>query len=123
MAAEEFEFEFKPYREIPKKKMRKIWNEITNRPFPRNIKAYILENEEYERVMELLSNCPLIVPDPIYEYNEIVKPVGSEAVCFPTSSGILILIKKNSKCTLKENLKHELEHIAKGELKLKNSQD
>ena len=110
-------FDFRPYKKVSKKKMKKIWKNITSKPFP-SIDAYILENKEFKRIMLLLQESSAVVVQDVFEYGKTLDPIGSEAVVFcPDCSKYLILIKRESLCILKENLKHELEHIAKGEVK------
>jgi uncharacterized protein (DUF2344 family) len=114
----DFEFDLRPYKKVSKKKMKKIWKDITSKPFP-SIDAYILENKEYERIILLLQESSAVVVQDMFEYGKTLDPVSSEAVVFrPVCSKYLILIKRESRCTLKENLEHELEHIAKKEVKL-----
>ena len=113
----DFEFDFRPYKKVSKKKMKKIWKTLTSKPFP-PVDAYILENKEYERIMLLLQESSAVVVQDVFEYGKTSDPISAEAVVFPACSKFLILIKRESRCTLKENLEHELDHIAKGEVKL-----
>jgi len=111
------EFKFKAYKQVSKKRMKKVWKSITDSPFP-SVDAYVLEDEEYERVMSTLRKSIVAVQDQ-FEYGEMKDPLESEAVVLRIiSPEFLILIKKDSAFTLRENLKHELEHIDKGEVRI-----
>ena len=113
---EGLKFSFEVRKEISKKRMRKIWKTITNNPFLSKLHAFVLQSEEYERIMQTLESCQLVNLQSMFEYGKKFDPNEAEAVVLRTSlSEYWILIKKNSKYSFKRNLKHELEKIAKEE--------
>jgi len=115
-----FQFDFKPSAQVSEDVMRKIWLTISEKPFP-SVQAYVLEDREYDRVMWKLDKSPLIKSQGLFEYGKKCSPIGSEAVVFATEAfNYMVLIKKDSRVSLEENLKHELEHISRGEVKLHN---
>lgn len=109
-------FSFEVRKEISKKRMRQIWKTITNNPFLSKLHAFILQSEEYERMIQTLKSCQLINLQSMFEYGKKLDLNEAEAVVLRTSlSEYWILLKKNSKYSFKRNLKHELENIAKKE--------
>ena len=111
-------------KKISKKEVLKIWKSVTDKPFPfAGIEAFLLRNEEMDRVLNLLEKSPNIVSQSVCEYGEELNLQGADAVVFrgklgSSSKKHLILIKERSNFTLEENLTHELEHIAKGEVRI-----
>ena len=96
-----------------------MWGQITQKPFP-SVEAYILDSKEYERVMMILKESPNIVVLDRYEYGERVDLIDSNAVVFHTvSPENLVLIREEGSKPIKERLRHELEHMAHGEVRLR----
>jgi len=125
-ASTEFSFEGK---QISEKKMLKVWKSLTSKPFPSSrINAYLLENEEMDRVLSILKKSPNIQVQSMWEYGKRLSVEESDAVIFyakfvPRRIDYCILIKEDGNFTLDENLKHELEHIAKGEVSIHQGTD
>jgi len=111
-------------KKISKKKVLKIWKSVTDKPFPfAGIEAFLLRNEEMDRVLSLLEKSPNIKVQGVWEYGKKLGVEGSDAVVFLAElvSGhkdYCILIREQGNFTLEENLKHELEHIARGEVRV-----
>lgn len=111
-------------KKISKKKVSKVWKSVTDKPFPfTGIEAFLLRNDEMDRVLNLLEKSPNIVSQGVWEYGEELNLQGSDAVVFrgklgSSSKKYIILIKERGNFTLEENLTHELEHIAKGEVRI-----
>ncbi len=111
---------------ISNKRLKKIWRSLTNKPFPKNqIRAVVLSNkEETERVFKILKNSPNVksVTLPEYGVETEIDEHTSAGVLIETypdkRKGWLILISKDSPIPVEEDLKHELNHIAKGEITL-----
>ena len=124
---ESTKFEFKAEK-ISKKKLQKIWDTITHKPFPHGmIRAFILPNEEMFRVLETLKKSPNIKNVTVPEYGEElgIDDKTDASVFVETRSddkkGWIIIIKKEGYFTIEENIRHELEHIAKGNIGLDES--
>lgn len=110
--------------EISEKKMLRVWQLITEKPFPfGKIEAYLLENEEFERVagtLDDLAGKGKFVDQTLWEYGkkrDFRKADGLTALIDVEGTMCwVILAKKHGKQTLEEILKHELDHISKNEV-------
>ena len=107
-------------KKISKKKVLNVWKTVTDKPFPfGKIKLYLLKNEEFYRVLNILKKSPNLEDQRIWEYGEKGMDQEIEAVVFGGGENdYWVFVKKDGKLTLEENLNHELRHIAKGEVAL-----
>ncbi len=103
----------------------KTWKELTNKPFPSGkIRAVVLEKEDADKVWEALRNASNIRHITIPEYGkELVLDKTTTAVTFietlsDNTKGWMILIRKDSRVSVTENLNHELRHIIDGDITL-----
>jgi len=123
MVAAKFKFEGK---KISVRKLEKIWRSLTTKTFPNGkIRAFILDNREIERIWREMEGSGRIVA--FDDDGNIIPPNENTGatitiVTYPNgTTGWLILIKKNSFCSIEENLKHELNHMINGEIMLDRS--
>ena len=95
-----------------------MWKQLSQSPFPR-VKTFQLEDSDFDRVM-VLRRCKEDELREIEEWNTILTSEGTDACVFNTDEipGIeyVILVRENSYHNLADILKHELSHIAKGDL-------
>jgi hypothetical protein len=110
---------------ISNKKLKKTWKRVTDAPFPKGkIKAMIISDDEAGRIFKILRESPNIYSKSVFEYG-----VQSEAdlattaafaipVGFENARYFLIVIRRDICVSIEENLEHELNHIAKGDIKL-----
>ena len=110
---------------ISKKKVVKTWGSLTNRRFPYGrIKAYVLDNFEMDKALEIARNSSNIKSVTVPEYGrEVPLNTSTAAVTLietraDNSKGWLIFIRKISQVSIQENLEHELNHIIKGDITL-----
>lgn len=109
--------------EVPEVWLIKIWKSLAkSSTYPHGkIKAYVLENEEFERVCSDINKSPNIKLQSLFEYGVQFPDLGEEIEAFVTGDhkqGFFILVKKDGHCSVEYNLKHELRHIVKGEVKI-----
>lgn len=121
MEQKETRLQFEATKRISKKKMKKAWASITSRPFPYGkIHAYVLDRDEWDRVVEILKQCTESVT--FFEYGKQVEIDNSTdalitIITLPDETKRwLILMRKTGFYTVDENLRHELKHIANGNL-------
>jgi hypothetical protein len=103
---------------VPKKQLLSIWKTLTTTAFPR-VKAFQLSDGDFDRVIRL-KRCEEDEQRELEEWNTILTTEGTDACVFNAdgTSGLdfMILIRENHYHALEEILKHELSHIAKGDL-------
>jgi hypothetical protein len=103
---------------IPKKQLLPIWKTLTSKPFPK-VKAYQLSDYDFDRIIRL-KRCEEDEQREIEEWNTILTTEGTDACVFnpDLASGLdfMILIRENPYHELEKILKHELTHIANGDL-------
>lgn len=115
---------------VSKKKIKKVWTSLTTKPFPyRKIRAIIIDNEQAKSLWKKLINFKGFksIPDKDESLSDL-KPLtvlDDKTMAFVTietypdrSKGYLIIIRKSSFVSVKENLIHELNHIINDEIGL-----
>jgi hypothetical protein len=103
---------------IPKKQLLSVWKTLTYKMFPR-VKAFQLSDYDFKRVIRL-RRCEEDKLRELEEWNTILTTGGTDACVFNTDEtpglDFMILIRENHYHKLERILKHELSHIAKGDL-------
>jgi hypothetical protein len=103
---------------IPKWQLMSEWKTLTNQPFPK-VKAYQLKDNEFNRVMKL-RRCEEEELNEIIEWSRVLTAKGTDACIFNADENAaldyIILIRENPYHSLREIIKHELTHIANGDL-------
>jgi len=103
---------------IPKRQLETEWKTLLDQPFPK-VKAFQLKDEDFDRVMQL-RRCKEDEVREVIEWSRVLTAKGTDACVFNTdeSAGLefIILIREKPYHTLQEILKHELAHIAEGDL-------
>lgn len=103
---------------IPKRQLVTIWKTLTNQPFPK-ISAYQLKNINFDRVIQL-RRCEEDEQRELQEWNTILTTEGTDACVFNSDEksgcGFVILVREKPYHSLEKILKHELAHIARGDL-------
>lgn len=117
------EFNVPKEKRISTRKLKKIWRSLTTKPFPHGkIRASILDNPDIEKLWrEMMDSGRSIASDDDGKIRPLDENTAATVtvVKYPNGTiGWLILIKKNSFCSIEENLKHELNHIINGEIML-----
>lgn len=115
---------------ISPKRLKRVWKSISGRPFPSGkIRAFIVNENEFYRIQEVLNNYPGILNLSFQEYG-VDRPVNdkdTDAFCnvetLPDGSkGFLIVIERESPFSIGDRLKHELRHIAKREITISQTE-
>ncbi len=105
-------------RVVSRKQLFSIWKTVANHPFPR-VKAFQLEDREFNNVIKK-RRCGEDDVREVEEWGRILSAHGTDACVFNGDEfpevDFVILIRKNPYHTMEEILKHELSHIAHGDL-------
>jgi hypothetical protein len=105
-------------RTIPKQLLASIWMILSDDPFPK-VKAFQLEDADFDRAMKL-KQCNEDERRELMEWGRVLPIEGTDACVFNADEmhGVdyVILIRKSHYHDFKEVLKHELSHIARGDL-------
>jgi hypothetical protein len=103
---------------IPKKQLLSVWKTLTFEMFPR-VKAFQLSDYDFDRVIRL-GRCVEDELRELEEWNTILTTEGTDACVFNTDEtpglDFMILIRENHYHKLERILKHELSHLANGDL-------
>lgn len=103
---------------LPKQRLLSIWKQLTKKPFPR-VKAFQLDDTDFNRVI-VLRRCEEDEFRELEEWNTILSTEGTDACVFiaDESSDIeyMILVREHPYHGLEEILRHELSHVANGDL-------
>ena len=102
---------------IPKSQLVLAWKELTRKSFPR-VKAYRLTDEDFDRVIRL-RRCEEDMEREREEWGRVLSTMGTDACVFnaePPATEFIIIVRGSPYHSLDEILKHELEHIARGDL-------
>jgi hypothetical protein len=105
-------------RAIPRKLLALIWTTLTDESFPK-VKAFQLEDSDFDRAMKL-RKCREDERRELMEWGRVLSIGGTDA-CVLNADEIhgveyVILIRKSHYHDLKKVLRHELSHIARGDL-------
>lgn len=115
IALEGVEFEAKT---ISRKLLASAWITLTDEPLPK-VKAFELEDLDFDRAMKL-KRCREDERRELVEWGRVLSIRGTDACVFNADEvdGVdyVILIRKSHFHDFKEVLKHELLHIARGDL-------
>jgi hypothetical protein len=105
-------------RSIPKKQLVSIWKTLTGQPFPK-VMAFRLEDEDFEYVLQL-RKCRDDERREMEEWGRVLSTGGTDACVFNAEENAdvdyVILIRDNPYHDPRAVLKHELRHIARGDL-------
>ncbi len=103
---------------IPKRQLLAEWKTFTDQPFPK-VKAFQLKDEDFDRVMRL-RRCKEDEVREVIEWSRVLTAKGTDACVFNAdeSAGLeyIILIREKPYHTIQEIIKHELAHVAGGDL-------
>ena len=105
-------------RKIPRRTLVSAWNLLTKEPFP-NVAAFQLKDRDFDNVIELMK-CVNDERREMEEWGRVLSTRGTDACVYNAdeSTGIdyIILIRENLYHKLRDVLRHELSHIARGDL-------
>ncbi len=111
------EFDLKVQR-IPKSQLAREWKTISQKPFPK-VAAFKLNDQDFEHVL-LQRSCPEDTQREILEWGRVLSTGGTDACVFnaeqSAGADFIILVRENHYHTFKEIIRHELTHIANGDL-------
>ena len=103
---------------IPRRLLASAWMTLTDEPLP-EVKAFQLEDLDFDRAMKLRT-CREDERRELMEWGRILPIEGTDACVFNADEvhGVdyVILIRKSHYHHFKEVLRHELSHIARGDL-------
>jgi hypothetical protein len=103
---------------IPNKQLVLAWKRLTDKPFPK-VKAFQLNDEDFDRVIRL-KRCEEDELRELKEWGRVLTTEGTDACVFNAVEFAdlehVILVREKHYHSLGEILKHELLHIARGEL-------
>ncbi|MCW4023652.1 MAG: hypothetical protein NWF01_01275 [Candidatus Bathyarchaeota archaeon] len=103
---------------IPKTQLIQQWKTLSQEPMPK-IAAFRVEDEDFEHVL-LRLNCPEDLEREILEWGRTLTREGTDACVFNGEENLnadyIILVRQNPYHSFNEIIRHELAHIAKGDL-------
>ena len=103
---------------IPRRRLVSLWKELTERPFPR-VAAFQMGDSDFDHTIEL-RKCRDDARREMREWGRVLSTRGTDACVFNSCGGTdvdyVILVRKNPYHDFGEILKHELSHIARGDL-------
>ncbi len=103
---------------IPKKEIVHLWQMLTKKRFPR-VRVYQIGDGDFESIVEL-SKTQDDEKRELKEWGRILPPEGTDAIVYDTDEfpGVdyVILIRETPYHSLPQVVKHELSHIARGDL-------
>jgi hypothetical protein len=103
---------------IPNKQLESVWKRLTDKPFPK-VKAFQLNDDDFDRVIRL-KRCEEDELRELKEWGRVLTTEGTDACVFNADELAnlehIILVREKPYHSLGEILKHELLHIARGEL-------
>jgi hypothetical protein len=101
-------FPFIPLKQLSEYGLRQIWNsKFKDKPFPK-VRAFILKDEEFQRLLKQRQSHPSYRDTQFKEYGKIASNEMVEAFIFKSVDGFVICITEHS--LLLECLEHELRH-------------
>jgi hypothetical protein len=105
-------------RVIPRTQLVSVWKVLTSEPLPK-VKAFQLEDDDFDYVMQLRQNKEDEIRERI-EWGRVLSIEETDGCVFNAvesfDADYIILVRENPYHALEEVLKHELSHIAKGDL-------
>ena len=103
---------------IPKRQLLLEWKKLTNQPFPK-VKAFQLADDDFDQVIRL-RRCAEDEVREVIEWRRVLPAEGTDACVFNANKKAkceyIILIRKKPYHRLDKIIKHELAHIAEGDL-------
>ena len=103
---------------IPRQLLVSAWKALNSKPFPK-VKGFRLRDSDFERVMQL-RRCKEDERREMEEWGRVLSTSGTDACVFNANEtgdmDYIILIRKKTYHNIEEIIKHELSHIAKGDL-------
>jgi len=103
---------------VPKKQIVSLWKALTKKAFPK-VTVYQVEDADFESIVEL-SKTRDDEKRELKEWGRVLPPEGTDAIVYDTDEfpdvDYVILIRENPYHRLPQIVKHELSHIANGDL-------
>ncbi|MCJ7561017.1 hypothetical protein MUO79_10445 [Candidatus Bathyarchaeota archaeon] len=103
---------------IPEKQLILTWKTLTNEPFPK-VKAFQLNDSDFCRVIHI-RRCEEDERREMEEWGRVLSTKGTNACVLTADASAdvdyVILIRENPYHSLREIIRHELSHIARGNL-------
>jgi hypothetical protein len=105
-------------RMIPRDRIVCVWKTLTEKPFPK-VAAFRIDDNDFDRVIELI-RCVDDERREMVEWGRTLSAKDTDGCVYNTEEfpdiDYLVLIRENPYHRFEEVLKHELSHIAKGDL-------
>jgi len=103
---------------IPRNTIISVWNLLTKKPFPKVV-VFQLKDSDFDNVMKLMK-CADDERREIEEWGRVLSTRGIDACVYNADESAdvdyIILIREKPYHRIEEVLKHELSHIARGDL-------
>jgi hypothetical protein len=103
---------------IPKRQLTEAWKTLSGKPFPK-VRMLRLSDEDFNHVLQH-RHCLEDDLREIEEWGRVLSTKGTDACIFNAEDtddvDYIILVRKNPYHNLKEIIRHELNHIARGDL-------
>ena len=103
---------------IPKETLVSVWKTLTGEQFPK-VTAFQLNDNDFNRVIQL-RRCREDERREMEEWGRILTTKDTDACVLtanePAGLDYMILIRENPYHSLREIIRHELSHIARGDL-------
>jgi len=109
---------FRFVAQVSERKLAEIWSlKFSDKKFPK-VRAFILEDSEFDGLLECLGRIPTIKDTQLKEYGRVYPNEQVMAFAFPSTIDAIIIIRENSLFSLDHDLEHELRHIYLGQHKV-----
>jgi hypothetical protein len=103
---------------IPKKQLVTVWKTLSSKPFPK-VRALKLSDEDFDHVIRH-RHCEADDLREIEEWGRTLSTKGTDACVFNAEDtadvDYVILVRENPYHNFEEIIRHELSHIARGDL-------
>jgi len=103
---------------IPRQHLLSAWKALTSKPFPK-VKGFRLSDSDFERITQL-RRCREDERREMEEWGRVLSTSRTDACVFNTNEtgdgDYIILIREKTYHSIGEIIKHELSHIAEGDL-------
>jgi hypothetical protein len=103
---------------LPEKRLLSLWKTLSRKSFPK-VKAFQLDDADFDRIIKT-QRCTVNKRIELQEWGRILPTRGTDACVFSADPSdnfdYIILIRQSPYHGLSEILKHELSHIARGDL-------
>jgi hypothetical protein len=105
-------------KRIPKRQLASEWKRVSSKPLPK-VKAFKLQDEDFNQVIEH-RRCLEDDLREVEEWGRVLSTKGTDACVFNGDETVdaeyIILVRENPYHSFSNIIRHELSHIARGDL-------